>query len=62
MFSIVVSTMKVFRQNILGNVKIYGSSVCVMQWTGVIRDETLIETDITANFCQLFAIWSELIN
>jgi len=50
MFSIVVSTMKVFRQNILGNVKIYGSSVCVMQWTGVIRDETLIETDITAIF------------
>jgi hypothetical protein len=27
-----------------------GSSVCVMQWTGVIRDETLIETDITAIF------------
>ena len=30
--------------------KIGGSSVCVMQWTGVIRDETLIETDITAIF------------
>jgi hypothetical protein len=30
--------------------RIKGSSVCVMQWTGVIRDETLIETDITAIF------------
>ncbi|CCI23990.1 conserved hypothetical protein [Microcystis aeruginosa PCC 9808] len=28
----------------------FGSSVCVMQWTGAIRDETLIETDITAIF------------
>ncbi|CCH95104.1 hypothetical protein MICCA_660012 [Microcystis aeruginosa PCC 9432] len=27
-----------------------GSSVCVMQWMGVIRNETLIETDITAIF------------
>jgi hypothetical protein len=27
-----------------------GSSGIVMQWTGVIRDETLIETDITAIF------------
>jgi transposase len=25
---------------------IYGSSVCVMQWTGVIRDGTLIEKGI----------------
>ncbi|WP_287637280.1 sulfotransferase family 2 domain-containing protein [Microcystis sp. M20BS1] len=31
-----------------------GSSVCVMQWTGVIRDETLIETDITPTFINCF--------
>ncbi|TRU09847.1 MAG: hypothetical protein EWV58_19765 [Microcystis aeruginosa Ma_MB_F_20061100_S19] len=33
---------------------ICGSSVCVMQWTGVIRDETLIETDITPTFVNCF--------
>jgi hypothetical protein len=31
-----------------------GSSVCVMQWTGVIRDETLIEKDIAAIFANYF--------
>ncbi|TRT69298.1 MAG: hypothetical protein EWV84_11415 [Microcystis sp. M_QC_C_20170808_M3Col] len=31
-----------------------GSSVCVMQWTRVIRDETLIERDIAAIFVNCF--------
>jgi len=34
--------------------KIIGSSVCVMQWTRVIRDETLIERDIAAIFVNCF--------
>jgi hypothetical protein len=34
--------------------KRFGSSVCVMQSTRVIRDETLIERDITAIFVNCF--------
>jgi hypothetical protein len=30
----------------LNQQRLNGSSVCVMQWTGVIRDGTLIEKDI----------------
>jgi hypothetical protein len=31
-----------------------GSSVCLMQWTEVIRNETLIETDVAAIFVNCF--------
>ncbi|MCZ8188303.1 MAG: hypothetical protein O9326_00720 [Microcystis sp. LE19-338.1B] len=35
-----------FRSGELGDAMDYGSSVCVMQWTEVIRDGTLIEKGI----------------
>ena len=31
-----------------------GSSVCVVQWTGVIRDETLIEKDVWRFLSSIF--------
>ncbi len=36
--------------------RIYGSSACVMQWTGFIRDGTLIEKDIWRFLSIVFAL------
>jgi hypothetical protein len=36
------TSLQSFKNSLLPDLRNFGSSVCVMQWTGVIRGETLI--------------------